>query len=81
MNGCELSGYAAADRTYDEQVLEKFMELTKAGIADLEKEIEVGAGLAPVHLPEKLRKAEHLLREVKTALEVLADDKGLQKTI
>ena len=39
----------------------------------------MGADPAPVHLPEKLRKAEQLRREVKTALAVLAADEGLKK--
>lgn len=79
VDGSKLGGNAATDRTYDKKGLEKLLERTEKVITALEKENAAGADPAPVHLPEKLRKAEQLRTEVKTALAVLAADEGLKK--
>jgi transposase len=79
VDGSKIGGNAAADRTYDKAGLEKLLERTERVIADLEKENAAGADPVPVHLPEKLRKAEQLRREVKSALAVLAADEGQKK--
>jgi len=79
VDGSKIGGNAAADRTYDKQGLAKLLERTEKVIADLEKENAAGADPVPVHLPEKLRKAEQLRREVKSTLAVLAADEGLKK--
>jgi transposase len=79
VDGSKLAGNAATGRTYDQKGLEKLLERTEKVIADLEKENEAGTDPAPVHLPEKLRKAEQLKTAVKTALAVLAADEGRKK--
>jgi hypothetical protein len=45
-------------------------------IRDLEKQNESGNDPLPVHLPEKLRKAEQLREKVKLAMRKLAKEEG-----
>ena len=79
IDGSKVGGNAASARTYDKEGLEKLLERMERVIAELEKENEAGSGPAPVHLPEKLRRAEQLQREVKTALAVLEAEAGPKK--
>ncbi len=76
IDGTKIAANAAKERTYDEKGLHKLLERTEQVIKELEKENETGNDPAPVHLPEKLRKAEQLRTEVKTALEKLEVEGG-----
>lgn len=71
IDGSKIAANASKDRTYDNKGLSKLLERTEKVIQELEKENESGEDPAPVHLPEKLRKAEQLREEVKTALSQL----------
>jgi transposase len=72
IDGSKMAGNAAKERTYDAKGLAKLLERTEKVIQELEKENETGNEAPPAHLPEKLRKAEQLQAEVKTAMEALA---------
>lgn len=74
IDGSKVGANAAKERTYDAKGLQKLLARTEKVIQELEKENEAGEGPAPVHLPEKLRKAEQLRAEVKAALEQVAEE-------
>lgn len=74
VDGSKVAGNASKERTYDAQGLMKLLERTEKVIRELEKENEAGNEAPPVHLPEKLRKAENLKAEVKTALTELTEE-------
>ena len=80
IDGTKIAANADRERTYDRKGLEKLLARTENVIQELEKENEEGKGPVPVHLPEKLRRAEQLRVEVKAAMEVLAIEAG-QKNI
>jgi len=79
VDGTKVVANAAKDRTYDEKGLTKLLERTDTVIQELEKENESGNDPPPVHLPEKLRRAEHLRTEVKAAMERLTEEETLKK--
>jgi transposase len=72
VDGTKIAANAAKERTYDQKGLQKLLERVEKVIQELEKENQSGNDPAPVHLPEKLRKAEQLRVEVKAAMEQLA---------
>ena len=72
VDGSKIAANAAKDRTYDKNGLQGLLERTEKVIQELEKENETETAPVPVHLPEKLRKAEQLRSEVKAAMEQLA---------
>ena len=74
VDGTKIAANAAKERTYDAKELEKLLEHTEEVIKELERENEEGNEPPPVHLPEKLRKAEQLRTEVKVAMERLAEE-------
>jgi hypothetical protein len=74
VDGSKIAANAAKERTYNQKELQKLLERTEKVIQELEKENEAGNDPAPVHLPEKLRKAEQLRAEVKTAMEQVAEE-------
>jgi transposase len=76
IDGSKIAANAAKERTYDAKGLQKLLERTEKIIRELEKENEMGNDPAPVHLPEKLRKAEQLRVEVKAAMKALAEEEG-----
>jgi len=67
-DGTKVAGNASKERTYDKEGLKRLLERTEKTIRELEKENEEGNDPAPVHLPEKLAKAEQLRVEVKAAM-------------
>jgi transposase len=71
IDGSKIGANAAKARTYNAEGLQKLLERTEKVIQELEKENEAGNDPAPVHLPEKLRKAEQLKEEVKAAMKAL----------
>lgn len=79
IDGTKIGANAAKERTYDKAGLQKLLERTEKVIQELEKENEVGSDPTPVHLPEKLRQAEQLRKEVKAAMEVLEVEAGSKK--
>jgi transposase len=81
VDGSKIAANAAKERTYDAKGLQKLLERTEKAIQQLEIENETGNDPVPVHLPEKLRKAEQLREEVKTALKALAVEEGQGKNI
>lgn len=76
IDGTKIAAHASKDRTYDKKGLQKLLERTEKVIQELEKENEAGKDPIPVHLPEKLKKAEQLRGEVKAAMEVLEAEDG-----
>lgn len=74
IDGTKIAANAAKERTYDAKGLAKLLGQTEKVIKELEKENEEGNDPPPVHLPEKLRKAEELRKEIKAAIEQIAED-------
>jgi transposase len=74
VDGTKMAANAAKDRTYDAKGLEKLLERTEKIIQELERENESGNDPPPVHLPEKLRKAEQLRTEVIVAMQRLTEE-------
>jgi transposase len=74
LDGTKVAANASKDRTYDAKGLERLLARLDEAIQDLEKQNESGNDPPPVHLPEKLRKAEQLSAKVKTAMRVLAEE-------
>jgi transposase len=74
VDGTKIAANAAKERTYDRKQLGKLLERTDKAIQELEKENKAGSDPAPVHLPEKLRRAEKLRSEVKAAIKELEED-------
>jgi transposase len=74
IDGTKIAANAAKERFYDAKGLEKLLEHTERIIKELEQENEESNDPPPVHLPERLRKAEQLRTEVKAAMEQLAED-------
>lgn len=79
IDGTKLQANAAKDRTYDTKGLQRLLERTDTVIEELEKQNEAGDDPPPIHLPEKLRQAQLLRTEVKTAMERLAAENGLER--
>ena len=79
IDGTKLQANAAKDRTYDAKGLQRLLERTDTVIEELEKQNEAGDDPPPIHLPEKLRQAQLLRTEVKTAMERLAAENGLER--
>ena len=79
IDGTKLQANAAKDRTYDTKGLQRLLERTDTVIEELEKQNEAGADPLPIHLPEKLRQAQVLRTEVKTAIERLAAESRLER--
>jgi hypothetical protein len=79
IDGTKLQANAAKDRAYDAKGLQRLLERTDTVIEELEKQNEAGNDPAPIHLPEKLRQARLLRTEVKTAMERLAAENGLER--
>jgi transposase len=76
VDGTKLQANAAKDRTYDAKGLQRLLERTDTVIEELEKQNEAGDDPPPIHLPEKLKQAQLLRTEVKTAMERLAVENG-----
>jgi transposase len=76
LDGTKVAANANKDRSYDAKGLERLLSHLDEAIRDLEKQNESGNDPPPVHLPEKLRKAEQLREKVKTAMQVLAEEEG-----
>jgi transposase len=74
VDGTKVAGNASKERTYDKEGLKRLLERTEKTIRELEKENEEGNDPAPVHLPEKLAKAEQLRVEVKAAMMELEEE-------
>lgn len=68
VDGTKIAGNASKDRTYNAQGLKRLIERTDEVIKELEQENESNNDPAPIHLPEKLRKARQLREKVKSAL-------------
>jgi transposase len=68
IDGSKIAANASKDRTYDKKGISKLLERTEKVIQELEKENETGTDPSPVHLPEKLRKAEQLREQIKAAM-------------
>ena len=79
VDGTKLQANAAKDRTYDAKGLQRLLERTDTVIEELEKQNEAGDDPPPIHLPEKLRQAQLLRTEVKTAMERLAEENGFER--
>jgi hypothetical protein len=73
VDGTKVAANASRHRTYDAKGLKKLLGRTEEAIRALEKENEEGKDPAPIHLPEKLRDAERLRKEVKAAIEELEE--------
>jgi len=79
IDGTKLQANAVKDRTYDAKGLRGLLERTDTVIEELEKQNEAGNDPAPIQLPEKLRQTRLLRTEVKTAMERLAAENGLER--
>ena len=79
IDGTKLQANAAKDRTYDAKGLQRLLERTDTVIEELEKQNEAGDDPLPIHLPEKLRQAQLLHTEVKTAMERLSAEGKLKR--
>jgi transposase len=79
LDGTKVAANANKDRSFDGKGLERILARLDEAIRDLEKQNESGSDPAPVHLPEKLRKAEELREKVKTAMYKLAEEEGRKK--
>jgi transposase len=75
IDGSKIGANAARDRTYDRKGLQELLDRTEKRIDELEKENEAGQDATPVHLPEKLQKAEQLRQAIKEATEILSQEK------
>lgn len=71
VDGTKVAANVDKDRTYDAKGLERLLERIEKIIQQLERENESGNDPPPVHLPEKLRRAEQLRTEVKSAMQQL----------
>jgi transposase len=76
VDGTKVAANANKDRSYDARGLERLLLRLDEAIRDLEKQNESGNDPLPVHLPEKLRKAEQLREKVKLAMRKLAEEEG-----
>ena len=79
IDGTKLQANASKDRTYAAKGLQRLLERTDIVIEELEKQNEAGDDPPPIHLPEKLRQAQVLRTEVKTAIERLAAESTLER--
>jgi transposase len=79
VDGTKIQANAAKDRTYNAEGLQKLLQRTDVAIQELEKQNETGDDPLPVHLPEKLRKAQLLHTEVKGAIKRLATEDRLKR--
>lgn len=73
VDGTKIAANASRHRTYDAKGLKKLLGRTEEAIRELEKENEEGKDSAPIHLPEKLRDAERLRKEIKAAIDELEE--------
>lgn len=74
VDGTKIVANASKHRTYNGKGLDRLLKHTDEVIRELEKENEDGSDQVPVHLPEKLRKAKQLQREVKAAIKQLGEE-------
>jgi transposase len=79
VDGTKIQANAARERTYDAKGLQQLLKRTDKVIHELEKQNEAGDDPPPVHLPEKLKQAQLLRKEVKAAMERLAEEDGLKR--
>ena len=79
IDGTKIAGNATKERTYDAKGLTKLLERTGKVIQELEKENEEANDAPPVHLPDKLKKAEQLKAEIKTAMKELEGEEGRKR--
>ena len=79
IDGTKIQANAARDRTYDTKALQALFKRVDTVIQELEKQNEEGEYSSPVHLSERLRRAQLLRTEIKAALERLAEDDGLKR--
>lgn len=76
VDGTKVAANANKDRTYDAVGLQRLIARLDEAIQELEKQNESNNDPLPVHLPEKLRKAEQLRDKVKAAMHKLAEESG-----
>lgn len=76
VDGTKIPGNASTDRTYNAVTLQKLLDRTEAAIAELEAQNEGGDDPPPPRLPEQLRRTEGLRKQVRAAMERLANDEG-----
>lgn len=74
VDGTKVAANASKERTYDAKGLEKLLARVDKTIAEMEKQNESDTEPSPVHLPDKLRKAEQLREKVKLAMSKLAEE-------
>lgn len=79
VDGTKIAGNASKDRTYGAKGLKRLIERTDEVIRELEQENNNSKESAPVHLPEKLRKARQLRDKVKSALEGLEKENSQKR--
>ena len=77
VDGTKIPGNASTDRTYNAVTLQKLLDRTEAAIAELEAQNEGGDDPPPPRLPQRLRRAEGLRAQVRTAMERLTGDEGV----
>ena len=76
VDGTKIPGNASTDRTYNAVTLQKLLDRTEAAIGELEAQNEGGDDPPPPRLPEQLRRAEGLRKQVRAAMDRLASEKG-----
>jgi transposase len=79
VDGSKVQANAAKDRTYNSESLRRLLQHTDMVIQELEKQNEAGDSPPPVHLPEKLSKAQALRTKIKAAIEQLAEEDGVKR--
>ncbi len=79
VDGTKVGANAARERTCDAKGLQELLKRTDIVIHEMEKLNEEGDDPPPIHLPEKLRKAQLLRSEVGAALEHLAEEDGAKR--
>jgi transposase len=79
VDGSKIQANAAKDRTYNPESLRRLLRHTDMVIQELEKQNEAGDSPPPLHLPEKLSKAQALRTKIQAAIEQLAEEDGLKR--
>jgi transposase len=74
IDGTRIAGNAAKNRSYDTKGLQRLLERTEKVIQELEQENESSDAPPPAYLPDKLRHAQELRKQVKAAMKQLADE-------
>jgi transposase len=74
VDGTKVAANASKERTYDAKGLERLLRRTDEVIHDLEKQNESDNEPPPARLPEKLRQAELLRSEIKSAMAQLTEE-------